>query len=51
MKAGTEAEIDAAFAALVELHAGALVVGDDPLFFRRREQLAALAAVRAAAMS
>ena len=44
LKAGTEAEIDAAFAALVELHAGALVVSDDPLFFRRREQLAALAA-------
>ena len=43
-KAGTEAEIDAGFGALVELHAGALVVGDDPLFFRRREQLAALAA-------
>jgi putative ABC transport system substrate-binding protein len=43
-KAGTEAEIDAGFGALVELHAGALVVSDDPLFFRRREQLAALAA-------
>jgi putative tryptophan/tyrosine transport system substrate-binding protein len=44
LKASTEAEIDAGFGALVELHAGALVVGDDPLFFRRREQLAALAA-------
>ena len=44
LKAGTEAEIDAAFAALLEVRAGALVVGDDPLFFGRREQLAGLAA-------
>jgi putative ABC transport system substrate-binding protein len=43
LKAGTESEIDAAFAALVKLHAGALVVGADPFFFLRREQLAALA--------
>src|SRR5207244_10353619 len=29
LKAGTEGEIDAAFATLVQLHAGALVVGAD----------------------
>ena len=43
LKAGTESEIDAAFAALVELHAGAVLVGGDPFFFSRREQLLALA--------
>jgi putative tryptophan/tyrosine transport system substrate-binding protein len=43
LKASTESEIDAAFAALVELHAGALLVGGDPYFFSRREQLVALA--------
>jgi putative ABC transport system substrate-binding protein len=44
LKAGTESEIDAAFASLVELHAGALVVGGDPFFESRRELLVALAA-------
>jgi putative ABC transport system substrate-binding protein len=43
LKAGTEGEIDAAFASLVQLHAGALLVGNDPFFNIRREQLAALA--------
>jgi putative tryptophan/tyrosine transport system substrate-binding protein len=43
LKAATEGEIDAAFATLVQLQAGALVVGDDPFFFVRREQLVALA--------
>jgi putative tryptophan/tyrosine transport system substrate-binding protein len=37
-------ELDAAFAALVQRQAGALVVSADPLFFGRREQLVALAA-------
>jgi putative ABC transport system substrate-binding protein len=44
VKAGSESEIDAAFANLVELHVGALVIDTDLLFFGRREQLVALAA-------
>jgi putative ABC transport system substrate-binding protein len=43
LKAGSEGELDAAFASLLPLHAGALLVGTDTLFFSRREQLAALA--------
>jgi putative ABC transport system substrate-binding protein len=42
LKAGTESEIDAAFAALVKLHAGGLVIGPDAFFSSRREQLVAL---------
>jgi putative ABC transport system substrate-binding protein len=44
LKAGTEGEIDAAFAALVQLQAGALVGAADPFFSSRREQLVVLAA-------
>ena len=43
VKAGTEAEIDAAFGNLAQLHAGALLVGSDPVFNVRREQLVMLA--------
>jgi putative ABC transport system substrate-binding protein len=43
LKATTESEIDAAFVSLVELQAGSLVVGSDPFFNSRREQLVALA--------
>jgi putative ABC transport system substrate-binding protein len=44
VKASSESEIDAAFASIVALQAGALVVDTDLLFFVRREQIAALAA-------
>jgi putative ABC transport system substrate-binding protein len=44
LKAESESEIDAAFASLVQLQAGGLVVGTDPFFNSRREQLVALAA-------
>jgi len=47
LKAGTEGEIDAAFVSLVELHAGALVVGADPFFGSRSEQLVVLASRQA----
>jgi putative tryptophan/tyrosine transport system substrate-binding protein len=43
LKASSESEIDTAFASLVQLHAGALVVGGDPFLSSRREQLVALA--------
>ena len=43
LNAGTESEIEAAFATLVELHADALLVGADPFLNNRREQLVALA--------
>jgi putative tryptophan/tyrosine transport system substrate-binding protein len=43
LKAGTESEIDGAFGSLVELQARALLVGADPFFNSRREQLVALA--------
>jgi putative ABC transport system substrate-binding protein len=43
LKASSESEIDTAFASLVQLHAGALVVASDPFLSSRREQLVALA--------
>ena len=43
LKARSESEIDAAFAGLVQLHPGALVVASDPFLSSRREQLVALA--------
>jgi putative ABC transport system substrate-binding protein len=44
VNAGSEAEIDAAFTMLVEHQVGALVIGGDPFFSRRRRQLIELAA-------
>ena len=44
LNAGTDAELETAFASLVELQVGGLVVGTDPFFNSRREQLVALAA-------
>ncbi len=44
LSASTEAEIDVAFARLPQLRAGALLVGADPFFNSRRDQIVALAA-------
>jgi putative ABC transport system substrate-binding protein len=44
LKAGTDLEIDTAFASLVQARTGALLVGGDVFFTNRIEQLAALAA-------
>jgi putative ABC transport system substrate-binding protein len=43
VRASTEREIDAAFASLAQLRAGALVIGTDAYFNSRTEQLGALA--------
>jgi putative tryptophan/tyrosine transport system substrate-binding protein len=43
LHASTERDFNTVFATLVELGAGALVIGNDPFFFSRSEQLAALA--------
>jgi putative ABC transport system substrate-binding protein len=43
LKASTESEIDAAFASLAQLQAGALVIDPDPFFVSRRDQFVALA--------
>jgi putative tryptophan/tyrosine transport system substrate-binding protein len=42
--AGSEREIDSAFVALVQQQIGALLVGAEPFFSSRREQVVALAA-------
>jgi putative ABC transport system substrate-binding protein len=42
LHASSERELDTAFATLVQLRAGALVIGADPLFNSRSEQLAEL---------
>jgi putative tryptophan/tyrosine transport system substrate-binding protein len=47
LKASSESEIDTAFASLVQLHAGALLVAADPFLSGRLEQLVALASRRA----
>jgi putative tryptophan/tyrosine transport system substrate-binding protein len=44
LRASSEGEIDAAFASLVQSHAGALIVSNDPFFTSRRDQLVAAAA-------
>jgi ABC-type uncharacterized transport system substrate-binding protein len=44
LKAATASEIDTAFATLANLHADALIAGDDTFFTSRREQIVALAA-------
>ena len=44
VKASDEESIDKAFAGLAELHADALIVGADPYFFARSDQIVALAA-------
>jgi putative ABC transport system substrate-binding protein len=43
LKATTEEEIDAAFASLEQVQAGALIVGDDPFFTGQREEIVELA--------
>ena len=43
LHASAERELDTVFASLGQLQAGALVIGPDPLFVARSEQLAALA--------
>ena len=46
LKAGTDPEIDAAFASFINLQADGLIIAADPFFDARREQLVASAAQR-----
>jgi putative tryptophan/tyrosine transport system substrate-binding protein len=50
-EAGTESEIDAAFAALLQQRVSALLIGAHVLFFTQRDRLVALAARHALAAS
>jgi putative tryptophan/tyrosine transport system substrate-binding protein len=43
LNASTESDFDAVFASVLQLRAGGLVIGADPIFTSRQEQLAALA--------
>jgi putative tryptophan/tyrosine transport system substrate-binding protein len=43
LTASTENELDAAFATLIQMKAGAVLVAADPFFYLRREQIATLA--------
>ena len=44
LNAGTENDIEAAFARLIELRAGALLIGADTFFYSARDQIVSLAA-------
>jgi putative ABC transport system substrate-binding protein len=44
LRASSESEIDTAFASLIELRAGALLVAAEPFFYSRRDQLVERAA-------
>jgi putative ABC transport system substrate-binding protein len=44
IKAAAESDLDAAFDAIINIHADALIVAADPFFTSRRDQIAALAA-------
>jgi putative ABC transport system substrate-binding protein len=44
LKAGAEDEFETAFASLGPFQADAGLIGSDPFFFRRRDQLVGLAA-------
>jgi putative ABC transport system substrate-binding protein len=44
LNAGTDTELETAFGSIVELQIGGIVIGTDPFFNSRREQIVALAA-------
>ena len=47
LNAGSDRELDTAFATIAQQQVAALLVASDPLFFDRRDQLVALAARQA----